>query len=131
MPFLKKYGVSPEEQEARNQAANKMAKDVEESEADEGDEPRKSVAPAPVTDKRPVKFIKGRILSVDCSQAPAAAVSVSDGRNTLKLRVRDFKSTTVIGAGEFSCGWKNIPASINYRDGGKAESDLVSIEIQH
>jgi Tfp pilus assembly protein PilF len=131
LPFLQKYGVSPEEQEARNQAANKIAKDVEESEADESEESRKSVAPTPVTDKRPVKFIKGRILSVDCSQAPAAAVSVSDGRNTLKLRVRDLKSTTVIGAGEFSCGWKNIPASINYRDGGKTESDLVSIEIQH
>jgi hypothetical protein len=58
-------------------------------------------------------------------------VSVSDGRSTLRLRVRDFKSTTVIGAGEFSCAWKNIPASINYRDGGKTESDLVSIEIQH
>src|SRR4029079_5981474 len=30
LPFLKKYGVTPEEQEARNQAAKKMAKEVEE-----------------------------------------------------------------------------------------------------
>ena len=132
LPFLKKYGVTPEEQEARNQAANKMAKEVGESDSDESEESAKAATPAvPVIDKRPVKFIKGRILSVDCSQAPAAAVSVSDGRSTLKLRVRDLKFTTVIGAGEFSCDWKNIPASINYRDGGKTESDLVSIEIQH
>jgi tetratricopeptide (TPR) repeat protein len=132
LPFLKKYGVTPEEQEARNQAAKKLAKEVEESEPDDGEASAKSLAPAaPEIDKRPVKFIKGRILSVDCSQPPAAAVSVSDGRSTLRLRVRDFKSTTVIGAGEFSCAWKNIPASINYRDGGKTESDLVSIEIQH
>jgi hypothetical protein len=132
LPFLKKYGVTPEEQEARNQAANKMAKEVEQSASDESEEAAKPMASAaPTIDKRPVKFIKGRILSVDCSQPPAAAVSVSDGRSTLRLRVRDLKSTTVIGAGEFSCNWKNIPASINYRDGGKTGSDLVSIEIQH
>ena len=131
LPFLKKYGVSPEEQEARNQTANKMTKAVED-EAEDNDEPAKPAAPAePVIDKRPIKFIKGKIVSVDCGQVPAATVSVNDGRSTLKLRVRDYKSTTVIGAGEFSCDWKNIPVSINYRDGGKAESDLASIEIQH
>jgi tetratricopeptide (TPR) repeat protein len=131
LPFLKKYGVTPEEQEARNQAAKKMAKEVEE-EPDESEPSRNPVTPtAPEIDKRPVKFVKGRILSVDCSQSPVAALSISDGRSTLKLRVRDLRSTTVIGAGEFSCAWKNVPASINYRDGGKTESDLVSIEIQH
>ena len=131
LPFLKKYGVSPEEQEARNQEANKLAKEVTDTEPEVSDQSSKPAAPAePVVDKRPVKFIKGRILSVDCSPAPAATVSVSEGRSTLRLHVRDYKSTTVIGAGEFSCGWKNVPASINYRDGGKAQSDLVSIEIQ-
>jgi len=131
LPFLKKYGVSPEEQEARNQQSNHLAKEIADTEPEENDESSKSTAPAePVIDKRPVKFIKGHILSVDCSQAPAATVSVSDNRGTLKLHVRDYKSTTVIGAGEFSCGWKNVPAGINYRDGGKAQSDLVSIEIQ-
>jgi hypothetical protein len=132
LPFLKKYGVSPEEQEAKNQEANKLAKEVADTEPEDNDQSSKPAAPAePVIDKRPVKFIKGRILSVDCSQSPAATLAVSDTRGTLKLHVRDYKSTTVIGAGEFSCGWKNVFASINYRDGGKAQSDLVSIEIQH
>ncbi len=132
LPFLKKYGVSPEEQEARNQEANKLAKEIADTEPEDNSESAKPAAPAePVLDKRPVKFIKGHILSVDCSQTPAAIVSVSDGRGTLKLHVRDYKSTTVIGAGAFSCGWKNVPASINYRDGGKAQSDLLSVEIQH
>jgi tetratricopeptide (TPR) repeat protein len=130
LPFLKKYGVSPEEQEARNKQAEKIAKEVQESDTDDA-----SAKPAlprePIVDKRPVKFVKGTLLAVDCSQAPSAAVSVSDGRSRLKLRVRDYKSTTVIGAGEFSCAWKNVPVSINYRDGGKAESDLVSIEVEH
>jgi tetratricopeptide (TPR) repeat protein len=132
LPFLKKYGVSPEEQEARNQEANKLAKEVADTDPADSEEAAKPAAPAePVIDKRPVKFIKGHILSVDCSQTPAAIVSVSDGRETLKLHVRDYKSTTVIGAGGFSCGWKDLPVSINYRDGGKAQSDLVSVEIQH
>jgi len=132
LPFLKKYGVSPEEQEARNQEANKLAKEVADTEPEDSDQSSKPATPAqPVIDKRPVKFIKGHILSVDCSQPPAATVSITDSRGTLKLHVRDYKSTTVIGAGVFSCGWKNVPASINYRDGGKAQSDLVSIEIQH
>ena len=132
LPFLKKYGVSPEEQEARNQQANNLAKEIADTEPEDKEEARKPAAPAePIIDKRPVKFIKGHILSVDCSQPPAATVSVSDGRGTLKLHVRDYQSTTVIGAGAFSCGWKNVPVSINYRDGGKAESDLVSVEIQH
>lgn len=132
LPFLKKYGVSPEEQEARNQEANKLAKGVADTEPEDADQPTKPATPAePAIDRRPVKFIKGHILSVDCSQAPEAMVSVSDSRGTLKLHVRDYKSTTVIGAGGFSCSWKNVLASINYRDGGKAQSDLVSIEIQH
>jgi Tfp pilus assembly protein PilF len=131
LPFLKKYGVSPEEQEARNQEANKLAKEIADTEPEDNDQGSKPAAPAePVIDKRPVKFIEGKILSVDCSQPPAAIVSVSDGRRGLKLHVHDYKDTTVIGAGEFSCGWKNVPASINYRDGGKAQSDLVSIEIR-
>jgi len=132
LPFLKKYGVSPEEQEARNQEANKLAKEVADTEPEDSDQPTKPAAPAePAIDRRPVKFIKGHIVSVDCSQAPEATVSVSDSRGTLKLHVRDYKSTTVIGGGGFSCSWKNVLASINYRDGGKAQSDLVSIEIQH
>jgi len=131
LPFLKKYGVSPEEQSARKQEASVLAKEVEESEPDESEEPQKPTPTEPVIDKRPVKFIKGTIVSIDCSHAPVATVSVSDGRNAVKLRVKNYQSTTVIGAGTFSCGWKNLPVSVNYRDGGKMDSDLVSIEIQH
>ncbi len=132
LPFLKKYGVTPEEQAARKQEAAILAKEVEESEADESDQPPQASAPKePPIDKRSVKFMKGKLLSVDCSHAPAATLSVSDGKTTLALRVRDYKSTTVIGAGEFSCAWKSVLVSVNYRDGGKTDSDLVSIEIQH
>jgi hypothetical protein len=132
LPFLKKYGVTPEEQAARKEEAAILAKQVEESELEDNEQTPPASAPKePVIDKRPVKFIKGTLLSVDCSHNPGAMLSVTDGRTTLALRVRDYKSTTVIGAGEFSCAWKGVPVSINYRDGGKTDSDLVSIEIQH
>jgi tetratricopeptide (TPR) repeat protein len=131
LPFLKKYGVSPEEQAARKQEASILAKQVEESESDDSEQPPQTpAAKESVIDKRPVKFLKGTLLSVDCSQAPSATLSVSDGRSTVKLRVRDYKSMTLIGAGEFSCSWKKIAVSVNYREDSKVSGDLVSLEVQ-
>jgi len=66
---------------------------------------------------------------VDCSKPPAALVSVSRGGKILKFRTPDYKSLAVIGAADFSCAWKGIPVNLNYRAGGKADGDLVSIEI--
>jgi tetratricopeptide (TPR) repeat protein len=131
LPFLKKYGVSPEEQQARQQQASAIQKEVEESEPDEGDDATKKAATAaPVIDKRPVKFLKGKLVSVDCSQPPAAVLSVSEGRGTVKLRVRDFNSMTLMGAGKFSCEWKNLPVSVNYREESKLSGDLVSLQVE-
>jgi tetratricopeptide (TPR) repeat protein len=131
LPFLKKYGVSPEEQAARNQTAKVAAKNADDSDGEESEEQPQKTAPAePAIDKRPVKFLKGTLMSVDCSQAPGAVLLVSSGRSTLRLRIRDSRSATIIGAGQFSCAWKNLPVSVNYRDGGKSDSDLISIEVQ-
>src|SRR5205807_2027352 len=41
--------------------------------------------PAP----KPVKFIKGKLVSVDCAGAPEALLAVSVGAKSLKLHVRD------------------------------------------
>jgi tetratricopeptide (TPR) repeat protein len=131
LPFLKKYGVTPEEQAARKQEAAILAKQVEESELNDNEQTPPASAPKePVIDKRPVKFIKGRLIVVDCSQAPTAMLQISDGRSTMKLRVPDFKSMTLIGAGEFSCNWKNLVVSANYREDTKVSGDLVSLEVQ-
>ena len=48
----------------------------------------------------------------------------------MKLRSENYKSMTVIGADQFSCDWKNLPVSANYKVGGKVDGDLVSLEIQ-
>jgi tetratricopeptide (TPR) repeat protein len=141
LPFLKKYGVSPEEsspgKSAAEAAPNKTTRKEETEDAEESsstpnaaktDETKQSEA-KPEIDKRPVKFLKTTIVSVDCSQAPAAVLAVTQGSKTLKLRTRDYKSAVVIGAPGFSCAWKNLPVNVNFRPRGVLEGDLVSIEV--
>ena len=81
-------------------------------------------------DKRAIQFLKGKLVSVDCSQTPAAILTVSAGAKVLRLRTQDYKSLTLIGADDFSCDWKGRTVAVNYRAGGKADGDLVSVEVQ-
>jgi tetratricopeptide (TPR) repeat protein len=82
--------------------------------------------PAP----KPVKFIKGKLVSVDCAGAPEALLAVSVGAKSLRLHVRDAARAIVMGADQLSCEWKNKNVAINYRERLDGDGDLVSIEIQ-
>jgi Flp pilus assembly protein TadD len=93
---------------------------------DRADQPPTPAQP----DKRAIQFLKGKLVSVDCSQTPSAILTVSAGAKVLKLRTPDYKSLTLIGADDFSCDWKGRTVAVNYRVGGKADGDLVSIEVQ-
>jgi Flp pilus assembly protein TadD len=84
----------------------------------------------PAPDKRAIQFLKGKVITVDCSQAPAAILTVAAGTRVLKLRTDNYKSLMLIGADDFSCEWKGRPVAVNYRAGGKADGDLVSVEVQ-
>ena len=84
----------------------------------------------PVGDARPTKFLKGRLLSVDCSKAPAAVLRVSSGTSILKLQVADYKSVLLIGADDFSCDWRDVAVTVNYKSGKGSEGDLVSLEVR-
>jgi len=135
LPFLKKYGVSPQEEAAKENVSEPSPKQTLTSnekgkkEEDDDGSSSKPTAPASEIDKRPMKFLKATIVSVDCSQDPAAILAVSKGNKTLRLRAGNYKSLVVIGAGGFSCEWKNVPVSLNYRAGGKLDGDLVSVEL--
>jgi hypothetical protein len=48
----------------------------------------------------------------------------------MKLRASDYKSLLVIGEDGLSCDWKNRRVAVNYRPGGAADGDLVSVEMQ-
>ncbi len=82
------------------------------------------------TDTRVTKFLKGRLIDVDCSSSPAAILTVRAGNSVLKLRAPDYKSLTLIGADGFSCEWTNLQVTVNYKPGGLADGDLVSLELR-
>jgi len=81
-------------------------------------------------DKRPTKFLKGRLAAVDCSHAPAAVLTVVAESATLKLRAADYKSLLLIGADDFSCEWRDREVTVNYKPSGAKNGDLVSLEIR-
>ena len=112
------------EPQPKTQAQNPQP--AEDATADHSDQP-----PAPPQpDKRVIQFVKGKIVAVDCSQAPSAVLTVSAGAKLLKLRTENYKSLMVMGADDFSCDWKGRAVAVNYKAGGKADGDLVSVEIE-
>jgi hypothetical protein len=136
LPFLEKYGVPPEEATSSAKsdaiAAPNQHSDKDSEKQNGPDDQASSSSPVNVKteiDKRPVKFLKAKLISVDCSKPPAAIVSVARAGKVLKFRTPDYKSVAVIGTQDFSCSWKGIAVNLNYRAGGKMDGDLVSVEI--
>ena len=81
-------------------------------------------------DKRPSQYLKGKLVTVDCSQSPAATLTIASGARTVKLRTGDFKSLLLIGADQFSCEWRDRSVLVNYKAAGQGAGDLVSLEIR-
>ena len=142
MQFAQKYGIPMQHpssasgkstavkdggrSEQRSSTGQPHAPDEEKSDTEKTTTKVDQTAPA----SGAIQFVKGKLVSVDCSQPPTAVLTVVSGSKTLKLRTTDFKSLTVIGADSFSCTWENRRVSINYRASGKAGGDLVSVEVQ-
>ena len=82
--------------------------------------------PTPTTQ---VRFVKGKIASVDCSAAPQALLTVISGSRTLKIHISDSAHVVLIGADAFSCDWKNKPVAVNYRERQNGEGDVVSLRF--
>lgn len=81
------------------------------------------------TDRRPMAYLKGKIVSVDCSADPGAVLTILSGDKTYHLHTADRGKLLLINADKFSCEWTNVKASANYRDSGNLEGDLVSLEL--
>ena len=135
---LQKYGVRPQRAgesvapagAASTPAAGTGAPAVT-AKAAEDEETDAAPKPAPVKPGTtgPVQFLKGKIVSSDCSKPPEATVTILSGMTTYKMHAADYKSLLVIGEDQFSCEWKNRVVSVNYRAVGKHEGELVSIEV--
>jgi tetratricopeptide (TPR) repeat protein len=100
-----------EQDEAKREAAEKTL-------------PTGTLAEKPVT-----KFLKGRLVSIDCSKSPVAILMVNSGNGILKIRTADYRSILLIGADDFSCGWHNVDVTVNYKPLSGNDGDLVSLEV--
>jgi len=153
LPYIKKYGVPPLAASASPPTGNALAPQAGESsgpvpanrdstpgasgergpsspaEPEEGNDETSLPIEGPQIDRRPIQNRKGTLVSVDCSRAPAAILMVSIGGKALTLRTTDYKGLMLIGADSFSCNWANRSVSVNYRPGGQADGDLVSLEL--
>jgi tetratricopeptide (TPR) repeat protein len=138
---LQKYGVRPQragESAAPAGAASAPASETSTATAaantaqdqDEDSDAAPKGAPAKPGTTGPVQFLKGKIVSSDCSKPPEATVTILSGMTTYKLHTSDYKSLLVIGEDQFSCEWKNRLVSVNYRAVGKNEGELVSVEVR-
>ena len=74
--------------------------------------------------------MKGVLVSVDCSAAPAATLNISSGGKKWKMLAAQSKKLILIGADDFSCAWTNRKVSVNYRKSGDDQGNLVSLEFE-
>jgi hypothetical protein len=125
-----KYGVAAGSAPARKLTTQSSPFDVLEQDAAKRAAAAQATQSAGAGDRRPAKFIRGRLVGVDCSQSPAAVLTVASGGVLLKLRTSDYKSLSLIGADAFSCAWNDRSVSVNYKAGGLSDGDLVSVEMR-
>jgi tetratricopeptide (TPR) repeat protein len=81
-------------------------------------------------DTRKTLYTYGLLESVDCSQDPVAILHVRKGAELIKLRTKNYKDLLLMGADSFSCDWRNRKVLVNYKPGGKADGDLVTLELE-
>ena len=143
---LQKYGIRPERVEGKEAPAGaasapsasasgsapKEAAATSGAASDDDDDADAARKPAPVkpANTGPVLYLKGKIVTSDCSKAPAVAITVISGMTTYTMHAPDLKTLVVVGEDQFSCDWKNRPVSVNYRETGKHEGNVVSLEVR-
>ena len=125
-----KYGVSAASVPTKKLTTQSSPFDVLEEDAAKRAAAEQATQSSGPADKRPAKFFQGRLVGVDCSNSPAAVLTVAAGGTVLKLRTPDYKSLLLIGADTFSCEWNNRSVSVNYKPGGLSDGDLVSVEVR-
>ncbi len=86
-------------------------------------------APAPNSKSEKIAFLKGELVSVDCSKAPAVTVTFSSKGQQWTLTAPDAKKVLLIGEENFSCSWMDRKASVNFRQIGQGKGEIVSLEF--
>lgn len=116
--------------EGRNSASEIRVEAASEPIREEADEETKPLQPPPPGPVPQVIFMHGTLVSVDCSSAPAATLTISAGGKQWKMLAPQAKKLVLMGADEFSCSWKNRKVAVNYRKSGNDTGTLVSLELE-
>jgi tetratricopeptide (TPR) repeat protein len=94
-------------------------------------EPQPEEGPTPVkVQVAPVRFVKGKLKSVDCAGGSQALLTVTTGAKSVQLQIRDKAHVILLGADEFSCAWKDKNVAINYRESANGNGEVMSLELQ-
>jgi tetratricopeptide (TPR) repeat protein len=128
----RKYGIAATSTGARQSTyeAQKTPFDVLEEDAAKRETAENAPPAGSPGDRRSTKFVRGRLVAVDCSKAPTATLTVHSDQGTLRLRTPDYKSLLLIGADDFSCEWRDRAVTANYKSSGAGAGDLVSLEMR-
>jgi hypothetical protein len=126
----RKYGIAGSAAMQSQLAPQKTPFDVLDQDAAKRAAEEKAAQSGGIADKRTTTYLKGRLVAIDCSQAPTAVLTVAAGGSVLKLRAADYKSLLLIGADDFSCTWRDRQVTVNYKPGGMSDGDLVSLEMR-
>jgi len=128
----RKYGLSGNSADGAQTKyeQQKTPFDVLEEDAAKREATEKDAQSGGPADSRTTKFVKGRLVAVDCSKPPSAILTVNSESGTLKLRAPDYKAVLLIGADDFSCQWRDRQVTANYKARGGADGDLVSLEMR-
>jgi tetratricopeptide (TPR) repeat protein len=110
--------------------AQKSPFDVLDQDAEKREATASGVSPGNPADLRTTKFVRGRLVAVDCTNPPTAVLTVHSDAGTLKLRTADYNSLLLIGADDFSCDWHDRQINANYKSSSTGPGDLVSLEMK-
>jgi tetratricopeptide (TPR) repeat protein len=128
----RKYGIAGNSTGAQPPPYEKQKTpfDVLEEDAAKRAAEEKLQPPESFPETRPTKFLKGQLVAVDCSKPPVAILTVVFNGAEMRFRTADYKALLLIGADDFSCAWRDRPVTVNYKAGGLADGDLVSLEVK-
>ena len=78
----------------------------------------------------PVKFLKGKLVKVDCAADGGATLTVAAERSSWTLKTPNRKGVVLIGADNFSCDWHDVAVAVNYHKTAENEGSIMSLELQ-
>ena len=86
-------------------------------------------APAPNSRAQKIEFVKGELVSADCSKPPAVTIAFRTKGRDWTMYAPDMKKVLLIGEENFSCAWANRKAAVNFRQTGESKGEMISLEL--